>query len=89
MGLEPASSVCAFVRAFTLSNMNISETSWPIAIKFYLNHHWDGGKAALVFDADQIRTLVFIVVALWLFLVFNLIITDSIWITSFIRNICK
>ena len=25
------------------SNMNISEASRPIAIKFYLKHHWDGG----------------------------------------------
>ena len=51
MGLEPAS-----VRPSTLSNMNISETSRPITTKFYLKHHWGGGKAAL--DADQIRTLV-------------------------------
>ena len=53
MGLEPAS-----VRPSTLSNMNISETSRPITTKFYLKHHWGGGKAALGFDADQIRTLV-------------------------------
>ena len=53
MGLEPAS-----VHAFTLSNMNISETSRPITNKFYLKHHWGEGKAALGFDADQIRTLV-------------------------------
>ena len=53
MGLEPAS-----VRASTLSNMNIYETSRPITIKFYLKHHWGGGKAALCFGADQIRTLV-------------------------------
>ena len=46
------------VRASTLSNMNISETSRQIATKFYLKHHWGGGKAALGFDADQIRTLV-------------------------------
>ena len=48
MGLEPASvrpSVRACVRASTLSNMNISETSRPITTK-------------LSFDADQIRTLV-------------------------------
>ena len=57
MGLEPA-SVRASVRACTLSNMNISETSRPITTKFYLKHHWGGGKAALGFDADQIRTLV-------------------------------
>ena len=47
------------MRASTLSNINISETSKPIAIKFYLKHHWGGGKAALGFGADQIRTLVF------------------------------
>ena len=61
MGLEPASVrpwVCVCVRASTLSNMNISETSRPITIKFYLKHHWGGGKAALGFGADQIRTLV-------------------------------
>ena len=53
MGLEPA-SVCAF----TLSNMNISETGGLMAIKFYVKHHWGGGKAALGFGADLIRTLV-------------------------------
>ena len=65
MGLEPASvrpCVCAsvrlFVRASTLSNMNIFETSRPVTIKFYLKHHLGGGKAALAFGAVQIRTLV-------------------------------
>ena len=53
MGLEPAS-----VRAFTLSNMNISETGGLMAIKFYMKHYWGGGKAALRFGTDQIRTLV-------------------------------
>ena len=38
--------------------MNISGTSRPITTKNYLKHHWGGGKAALGFDADQIRTLV-------------------------------
>ena len=38
--------------------MNISETSGLIATKFYLKHHWVGGKAALGFGPDQIRTLV-------------------------------
>ena len=46
------------VHPSTLSNMNISETSRPITTKFYLKHHWGGGKAAIGFDADQIRTLV-------------------------------
>ena len=39
--------------------MNISETSWPIKIKFHLEHHWGAGKAALDFGPDLIRTLVF------------------------------
>ena len=39
-------SVRASVRASTLSNMNISETSWPILIKFHLEHHWGGRLAA-------------------------------------------
>ena len=38
--------------------MNISETSGPIAIIFYLKHHWVGGKAALGFGSGRIRTLV-------------------------------
>ena len=42
----------------TLSNMNISETSGPIAIKFYLNHHWGGEKTVLGFSPDWITTLV-------------------------------
>ena len=40
-------------------NMNISETSRWIAIKFYMKHHGGGGGgAALGFGADQIRNLV-------------------------------
>ena len=38
--------------------MNISEASRPIAIKFYLKHHWGGGKGAWGLGADQSRTLV-------------------------------
>ena len=49
MGLEPAS---------TLSNMNISETSWLLAIKFHLEHNWGEGLAAEGFGLDRIRTLV-------------------------------
>ena len=57
MGLEPASvSLC--VRPFTLSNMNISETSWPIVVKFHQKQHWDEGLAALGYGSDRIRTLV-------------------------------
>ena len=51
MGLELV-SVRVSVRAFTLSDMNISETSWPIIIKFHLKHHWGGGLAALGFGSD-------------------------------------
>ena len=61
MGLELASvRLCLrpCVRASTLSNMNLSENSRPITIKFHHKHHWGGGKAALGFGADQIRTLV-------------------------------
>ena len=43
---------------FTLSDMNISKTSWPIIIIFNLKHHWGGGFAALGFGPDRIRTLV-------------------------------
>ena len=46
------------VRASTLSNMNISETSWPIIIKFHQEHHWGGGLTGLGFGKDRIRTLV-------------------------------
>ena len=46
------------VRPLTLSNMNISATSRPIATKFYLKNHWGGGKAALGFWPDRIGTLV-------------------------------
>ena len=48
----------ACVGALTLSNMNISATSRSIGMKFYLKHHWGGGKASVGFDPDWIRTLV-------------------------------
>ena len=57
MGLEPA-SVRPWVRASTLSNINISETSWPIIIKFHQELHWGGGLTVLGFWLDRIRTLV-------------------------------
>ena len=50
--------VCGCVGASTFSNINISETIRPIAIKFYLKHYWGGGKASVGFDPDRIRTLV-------------------------------
>ena len=61
MGLEPASvrpSMRESVCASTLSNMNISETSFQIVIKFHLEHHCGGGLAAYGFGPDLIRTLV-------------------------------
>ena len=39
-------------------NMNISETSWWIIIKFHLEHPWGRELAALGFGPDGIRTLV-------------------------------
>ena len=50
--------MCLSVLLSTLSNINISETSGPIASKFYLKHHWGEGKAALGFDQDRIGTVV-------------------------------
>ena len=48
----------ACVRPLTLSNKHISATSWPIGMKFYLKHHWGGGKGSVGFGPDRIRTLV-------------------------------
>ena len=42
----------------TLLNINTSETSVPIATKFYPKHHWDEGKAAIGFEQDRIGTMV-------------------------------
>ena len=58
MRLSVRACVRACVRALTLSNMNISATSRPIGMKFYLKHHWGRGKASVGFDPDRIRTLV-------------------------------
>ena len=38
--------------------MNISATSRRIGMKYYLKHHWGGGKDSVVFNPDWIRTLV-------------------------------
>ena len=46
------------VRLFTLSIINISATSQPIAIKFYQKHHWGGGKVAIGFVPRRIRPLI-------------------------------
>ena len=56
--LSVRACVRASLRLFKLSNMIISTTSRPIPTKFYLKHHWGGGKAALCFGPDQIGTLV-------------------------------
>ena len=50
--------VCGCVRPLTLSNMNISATSWQIELKFYLKHHLGRGQASIGFDPARIRTLV-------------------------------
>ena len=47
-------SVCLAVCLWTFSNLNISVTGGPIITKFYLNHHWGGGKAALDFGPDRV-----------------------------------
>ena len=47
--------VCLSVNIFKLEYL---ATSGPIVTKFYLNHHWGGGKAALGFGPDRIGTLV-------------------------------
>ena len=51
-------SLCLCLRPSTLSYINISETSRPIIIKFYQEHHWGGGLTVLGFGLDRIRTLV-------------------------------
>ena len=61
MGLKLACvrpSVRPSLHPSILSNMNISETSWPIIIKFHQEYHWGGGLTALGFGLDRIRTLV-------------------------------
>ena len=51
-------SVRASVHPSTLSNMNISETSWPIILKFHQEHYWGGGLTVLGCGLDPSRTLV-------------------------------
>ena len=46
--------VCVSVDIFKLEYL----CSGPIVTKFYLNHHWGMGKAALGFGPDRIGTLV-------------------------------
>ena len=42
---------CLSVNIFKLEYLR---TSGPIGTKFYLNHHWGGGKAALGFGPDLV-----------------------------------
>ena len=48
-------SGCVSVDIFKLEYF---ATSGPIITKFYLNHHWGGGKADLGFESDWIVPLV-------------------------------
>ena len=43
-------------RASTFSNIDVCETSGPIAINFYLKHHLGWGKAALGLRQNRTRT---------------------------------
>ena len=45
--------VCVCDCVLTHLNVNISEASEPIAIKFYLKHHLGLGNAALNFESDR------------------------------------
>ena len=58
MGVELASVRPSVRPCVNIFNKNISATSMQIATKFYLKHHWGGGKAALGFWSDRIGTLV-------------------------------
>ena len=46
--------MCLCVNIFKLEYLR----NQSIVTKFYLNHHWGGGKAVLGFGPDRIRTLV-------------------------------
>ena len=59
--VNPSSRRPCFSLRATLSDLNISKTSRPIAIKFYLDHHWGNGKAAFGFGYDWMRNLAFMV----------------------------
>ena len=49
--------MCVSVNIFKLEYLR-NHSSGPIITKFYLNHHWGGGKAPLGFGPDRIGTLV-------------------------------
>ena len=56
--LSRCTSVRLWVRLFIFSNMKISPTFGPTTMKYYQKHNWGGGKAALGFEPDRIKTLV-------------------------------
>ena len=45
-----------YERASIFSNIDVCETSGPIAINFYLKHHLGGGMAALCLRQNRTRT---------------------------------
>ena len=48
--------MCVSVRPCVhIFNMNISETSGPIAFKFYLKHHWGGERDCIRFWGISIQ----------------------------------
>ena len=47
--------MCLAVNIFKLEYLR---NQWANHNQFYLKHHWGGGKAALGFGPDRIRTLV-------------------------------
>ena len=58
IGWNSSRHPCVGVSVHPHSNINIAVTSGLVEIKFYLKNHWSGGKAALGFWPDRIRTLV-------------------------------
>ena len=50
--------MCLSVSVNIFKLQYVSATSGPIVTKFYLNHHWGRGKAAVGFGPDRIGTLV-------------------------------
>ena len=54
--LSRRSSIGGRVRMSTLSKMNISETSGPIATNIYMKPLWDREKAVIGLEADRIKS---------------------------------
>ena len=48
------------VNLYDGTRAGVSNASWPIAIKFYLKHHWGGvGEVALGYWPDRVRIMVY------------------------------